>query len=137
MKKALAISLILGVVLAIGCAGPLYVNEAMVRPSQLSAGDDAKILVTFKGPKAKVASVRVIVRENPDITYDLNDNGQNGDMMANDNIWTVQTKVPYDAQPGTYHLDVTARDKEGVSIPGENSQPETQTGPVAIAVTLK
>ena len=88
----------------IGCATRLSLKQVMVDPPQITRGSKAKIIVVFKGPKSKVASVQATVRENPEITYNLNDNGTNGDEKANDNIWTAQTTVPYDAPAGMYHL---------------------------------
>jgi len=100
----------------IGCATRLSLKQVMVDPPQITRGSKAKIIVVFKGPKSKVASVQATVRENPEITYNLNDNGTNGDEKANDNIWTAQTTVPYDAPAGMYHLDIRAIDKDNNEI---------------------
>lgn len=137
MKKVYAISIMLSLILAAGCAtGPLQMNRAMVMPAQIAAGDNATIMVTFKGPKDQVASVHAVVRENPDITYDLNDNGENGDQMANDNIWSYVTQVPYEATPGTYHLDITAKDQDGKKVAGESVQ-SMSDGIVTVEVTVR
>ncbi|MFQ5606030.1 MAG: choice-of-anchor X domain-containing protein [bacterium] len=99
-----------------GCATQLSVKQVMVDPPELAAGEDAKIVVVFTGPKNKVASVTATVRENPEFTYTLTDDGTNGDEKARDNIWTAQTTVPYEALAGTYHLDIRAMDKDGNEI---------------------
>ncbi len=115
MKTRLC-SAILLLVFATGCAGPLAVKEMAIEPAVINVGGRALILVTFVGPKKSVASVRATVYEAPEIYYDLRDDGTNGDEKANDNVWTAQVDVPYEAAPGLYQLDIEARDAEGNTI---------------------
>jgi hypothetical protein len=43
--------------------------------------------------------------------FRLNNEGEHGDKVAGDQIFSHQTMVPPDAPAGTYHIDIVARDK--------------------------
>ena len=96
-----------------GCAGQLAIKEITADPNEVTAGKQATLMVIFTGPKKKVASVTATVREAPEVYYRLNNDGKNGDEEAGDNIWTCNAIVPYEAMPGTYNLDISAKDTEG------------------------
>lgn len=114
--KARLYSTLLLLVFTTGCASQLAVKEMAIEPATISLGKRGLIKVTFVGPKKSVASVHATVYEAPEIFYDLSDDGTNGDEKADDNVWTARVDVPYEAQPGIYHLDIRARDAEGNTI---------------------
>jgi hypothetical protein len=86
MKKVFFFSILLIVTLVLGCTSQIAVKQAVSEPNPVTAGEDAKFSVLIKGSKDKVTSVIIIVREYPEFTFSLYDNGENGDEMAGDNI---------------------------------------------------
>ena len=136
MKKTLFGLLIISILLIIGCASQLAVKQTMIDPPQVNVGDDAKIVIVFTGEKNSVATVIATVRENPEMYFSLNDDGENGDEKAGDNIWTYTITIPWDAPSDTYHLDIRARDQEGNEIitEGYEQQSTGRSGTVEIIV---
>jgi hypothetical protein len=135
MKKALFCSIFFMVALALGCAGQLAVKQMTVDPVEVAAGNKAKIVVAFDGPKNKVANVTATVRENPDVYYSLNDEGKNGDEKAGDNIWSRVAEVPWDAPAALYHLDIRATDKDGNEIFAKGSEQKAgRSGTITVTV---
>ncbi|MBN2028931.1 hypothetical protein JW824_01690 [bacterium] len=136
MKKAYWGFMILSIACMIGCASQLAVRQMMVDPPTVNVGSQAKIMVVFTGPKNAVSTVIATVRENPEMYFALNDEGQDGDEEAGDNVWTYTVSVPWDAPADTYHLDIRARDQEGNEIiTGGYEQQETgRSGTVEVIV---
>jgi len=131
-QKFTSLFLLLG---AVGCASQLAISEMNISPADLNVGDRGLITVRFVGPM-NVASVRAIVREAPDVFYELHDDGSNGDEKANDNVWMAVALVPPEAEPGLYHLDVKATDAEGnaVAIEGGAVDDAGYSGSIAVTV---
>ncbi len=116
MKIKLVYFLCLFVLIITGCTSQLKVKQLMVKPSTIAPGEDAIIIIVFKGPADKIATVTATVRENTGIFYVLNDDGVDGDEKANDKMWSSALTVPIEAPSATYHLDFSARDEEGNEI---------------------
>ncbi|UCE05872.1 MAG: hypothetical protein JSW07_20150 [bacterium] len=116
MNKTIFCSILFIVVLLLGCAGQLALQDIIVEPKEVVPGDDAKIFVVLKASKSKVASVVATVREVPDFSFSLNNEGKDGDEKAGDNVWSYQVMVPWEADAGIYHLDISVRDKDGNEI---------------------
>lgn len=70
----------------------------------IKAGEKGNLSVNVIGTESKIARISMVVREYPEYTYELNDNGENGDVRAKDGIWSVEVNVPSDAY-GKYNLD--------------------------------
>lgn len=118
-----------------GCSSELAVRKVTIDPPEPEVGGTATMMVTFKGHADQVASVRAVVEESSEIQYILNNNGENGDMKAGDKIWTYTVDVPYEAQPGTYHLRFVIRDVNGNEVSMEGAEGPNAYG--TVAVTLK
>jgi hypothetical protein len=104
------------VLIITGCASQLKVKQLMVKPAIVAPGEDATIMIVFKGPADKIASVTATVRRNTKFFYLLNNDGIEGDETANDKIWSFAFTVPLEAPSDTYYLDISAKDKEGNEI---------------------
>ena len=114
MKERLLASLtVAGLVAAAGCSSSVKLIGAKAEPQVLRPGGKGKVIVVLKGAYKKVGLVQATVREYPEYTIRLNDQGRMGDEKAGDGIWSYEFPVPYDAPARKYHLDVTVKDKEG------------------------
>jgi len=116
MKKISLYSLVIIFALIIGCAGQLAIKEIWVEPGEAIPGIEAKVFVVLKGSTDKVSKIIATVREAPDMNFPLNDKGKDGDEKAGDNTWSYQVIVPWDADAGIYHLDISVYDKAGKDI---------------------
>ena len=125
MKKAGLILMVL--VLIIGCAGQrLLMMDAATDPVKVSPGDVATVRVKVVDTKGVVASVTATVREAPEIVLDLNDNGEEGDKVAGDGIWSMDIDIPWDAPAGMYNWDFEAFDADRVPVYIKVEGKETQ-----------
>ncbi|MHC4843214.1 MAG: choice-of-anchor X domain-containing protein [Planctomycetota bacterium] len=112
MKKAGLILMML--VFMSGCAGQrLEMLDAKVDPAELAPGDESIISVKVIDTKGVVAAVTATVREYPEVVMDLNDNGQQGDTVAGDGVWSIAFNIPYEAPEGQYNWDFEAFDADG------------------------
>ena len=126
------------ILLLTGCASSeLAVRDMTLAPEQVNVGETSLISVEFSGPKNRVASVVAVVREVEGYFFDLVDDGTNGDVKANDNIWSVGIPVPLEAAPGAYSLDLTARDVDGNAIPKEGMEVSTDGYIGTLVVTVR
>jgi hypothetical protein len=115
MKKTGLI--LMALALMLGCAGQrLMMMDAMMDPVKVSPGDVATVRVKVVDTKGVVAFVTATVREAPDIALDLNDNGEEGDEVAGDGIWSMEVDVPWDAPAGKYNWDFEAFDADRVPV---------------------
>ena len=137
MKKAYLILFILSTVIMIECAGQLAIRQMMVEPPEVTEGSEATILVVFTGQKNTVSSVVARLREDPEIVFSLNDNGESGDKMAGDNIWTYSVTVPLNTLANTYHFDISARDLEGNEIITEGYEQQITGRSGTVEITVK
>ncbi len=71
------------------------------------------LLVKLDGPIENVDYVQMTVREFPEMVSRLRTDGQGGDESAGDKVWSMSTEIPYEAQPGTYHVDISVFDVNG------------------------
>ena len=137
MRKAYLVLFILSIAILIGCAGQLAVKQMMAEPSEVSVGSEVKIMVTFTGQKNAISTVIGTVRENPEMFFSLNDDGEDGDETAGDDTWSYTAPVPWDAQPYTYHLDIRARDLDGNEIISEGFEQQSTGRSGTIEITVK
>jgi hypothetical protein len=101
----------------ISCSGTkLAMEEAMVDPPKVEAGDQAIITVKVVDKDVVVDRVTATVREYPEIVLELSDKGENGDKTIGDGIWSYQIDVPWETNPGVYNWDFNAYDKEGKKL---------------------
>ena len=137
MKKSSFYSILITLLLIIGCAGQLAVKEIRVEPKETELGGEAKIFVVLKGSTDKVSKIIATVREATDMYFSLNDKGEDGDEKAGDNIWSYEVVVPWDADAGTYHLDFSVYDKEGNEFVTEGMEQQRTGRSGSIEVIVK
>ncbi|MDZ7374843.1 MAG: hypothetical protein ONB23_12875 [candidate division KSB1 bacterium] len=118
------------IALGLACAARLKLVSAKAEPVVLSPGQKGRIEVAFAGAKARVGSVQAVVREYPEYTIRLNDEGRMGDAVAGDGIWSYEFPVPFDAPAQKYHVDIVVKDKAGKVL----KLGKAETGPAATIV---
>lgn len=108
---------LLSMLMVMGCSGTkLALEKARVDPSMLAPGDQAVIIINVIDKDSVVANVTATVVEYPDIVLNLNDNGENGDKVSGDGIWSYQIEVPGETDPGIYKFKFDAYDKNGKKL---------------------
>lgn len=113
---SLLAALVVLVAFAFGCSSSLKLVSAKAEPETLSPGQKGRVVVVLSGAKNKVGVVQAVVREYPEYTFRLNDEGRMGDEKAGDGVWTYEFPVPYDAPAQKYHVDIVIKDKDGKVI---------------------
>ncbi len=135
MKKTGLILMVL--VVSTGCAQQrLAMMDAMSDPAELSPGDDSIISVRVIDTQGVVAAVTATVREYSAISLDLNDNGEEGDKVVGDGVWSIAFDIPYEASPGEYNWDFEAFDANGdpVKVTTEEGGEEPLTAEASVEV---
>jgi len=100
-----------------GCAtGKIAFTRATVVPAEVSLGKSSILCVSITDPREMVDSVIATVREFPEMEVELFDDGEEGDRVAGDGIWSFRIEVPMTAPPGTYHFDIRAYAGDGTEI---------------------
>lgn len=116
MSKAILLVLTLAMSILVSCAGQPKLVKAYVEPEQASPGDLIKMYVQFTGSSQDLKEVYLTVREYPSEyprieLYSSPDDGQN--------LWSEDGEIPWEASPGSYHLDINAINKDGKEIISE------------------
>lgn len=138
MKQVVCtIALVIALATMVGCntAGrqPQF-QKAVISPDQLKPGDTAMIQAEIKDKYDIVNRVEGVVKEDPTIRLQLQDNGQAPDLKAGDKVWVLQVDVPFQATPGDFLLQLTGYRKDGTPVPVKTKQ---GTVPLRTTVPLK
>ena len=128
------------VALVSGCATtgqrqPAFV-DAKVVPAKASPGDKTLVQVKLVDPQGVVSIVVATVREFSQVSLELKDNGENGDAVAGDGIWSCAMEVPAIAPAGEYNWDFEAYDAavNPVEVTGEGGETVPLTAEAASEV---
>jgi len=103
-----------------GCntlSGVPAIVRAEVQPATLKPGDAMRLEVEVKDKHALVTRVQGEVKEDPQRTFALRDDGAAPDAKARDGIWTLAGVVPPNAPVGTFHLVFTAYSGKKTTVP--------------------
>jgi hypothetical protein len=135
MKKTGLILMVL--VVGTGCAQQrLVMIDARSEPAKFSPGDETIVSVRVIDTQGVVAEVTATVREYRSISLDLNDNGEEGDKVAGDGVWSLAFEVPGEASAGEYNWDFEAFDANGdpvkVTTQEGNEKPLTAEASVEV-----
>jgi len=128
--------ILMALVVITGCAQQrLEMMDARCEPAKLSAGDESLIYVRVIDTQDLVAAVTATVREYPAVRLNLNDNGEDGDKVAGDGVWSFAFEVPYGAN-GEYNWDFEAFDANGkpVKVATEAGGEEPLTAEASVEV---
>ena len=134
MKNLLLITLVILVASSFVAAAQPTLVEAKIDPTTASAGDSIKAYIEFTGDKDSIKKIFLTVREYPDegptIYLEKCDD-------CSKNVWKMAQRVPWDAPAETFHLDITAVDKDGKEIvtKGYESNYTGKAGSVTLKVT--
>lgn len=114
-----------------GCGGgdrkaPEFRNASM-EPAILSPGTSGLVTLEVADRFKVVWKVEGRLREDDRIVFEFNDTGENGDVVAGDDFWSIKVDVPFQSPPGEYHLEIVGygasgdpvfvRNTEGDSVP--------------------
>jgi len=123
-----------------GHAGPL--DDPLELRSQVAASPARFALSAHPHPfvdyvhRAIVGQVEGVVKSDPRTALQLRDDGEGPDEQANDNVWSLQVDVPFQAPAGEFVLEFTAYRSDGLPVEVRNDQgevvPLTATLPVQI-----
>lgn len=96
-------------------SGPSF-SSVGLSPAQLRPGDVAVISVEIQDRNNIVSRVEGVLKETPQVTFRLRDDGVAPDERANDGVWTMPVDVPFDAPPGQFTLEFTAYRSDGQPV---------------------
>jgi hypothetical protein len=122
-----AASIVLAGAFFAGCAstgGQPVMHGAQIMPSDLKPGDTAVITVRVEDKFGVVNHVEGVVKEDRTVKFDFSDSGVPPDADADDEIWTIQVDVPFNAPPGTFEFEVTGYDNRDNIVVIEDEQGE-------------
>lgn len=91
-------------------------REAIITPATLQPGESAVIKVKIDDRHDIVDRVVGVVKEDPRVKLNLHDDGVAPDVEADDDEWTIQVDVPFQAPPGSFTLLLTAFRSDGEVI---------------------
>ena len=116
MNKVLIMLIALVMSILISCASQPKLVKAYVEPEQASPGDLIKMYAQFTGSAKDLKAVYLTVREYPSEYPRIDLYPGTGD---DQNLWSEDGEIPWEASPGMYHLDVNAIKKDGEEIVSE------------------
>jgi len=99
-------------------------TASTIAPQALHPGDTALITIGVKDKNEIIHSIVGVIKEEPSIKLTLHDDGEEGDVKAGDDIWSLAVKVPLEAPPGTFNLTFTAYRSDGVAVPVRSADGE-------------
>lgn len=133
---------ILSMVMA-GCATtrpqPAF-EQPSIEKKSLQLLDESVITVKVNDPYDIVQKVEgVVLEDTTGLIFPFHDDGKKGDKIANDDIWSIKVKVPYDSWAGTFTFKITAynADHETIIVRDEFNEvaPMTTTMQVEVQQT--
>jgi hypothetical protein len=123
--------------LLFNCAAKLKIAETKALPQSAGAGDETTFMVKVDGPIQKINKIDVTVREYPEMVVALNDSGEEGDEKSGDGMWSRKITIPWNAESGIYHLEVTAMDVDGNEIISQGFENQSFGKSGVIEITVK
>jgi len=91
----------------------LSMKEATVAPAPVKLGETALVTVAITDPERVVDTVGATLGSLRDNSFDLFDNGAQGDAAANDGIWSRRVEVPATLPVGNHPIRIQAYDRNG------------------------
>lgn len=107
---------------------------AKIEPEVAAPGDTIKITVEFSGAVKDIKEVSFIVREYP---YDYPRQYLKSVTEGKKNIWMLLGPVPWEAPYETFHLDITAKDKDGKEIVTKGLEQQSTGRTATIKFTIQ
>jgi hypothetical protein len=109
--RAAWLSCLLVIALAANLAAALLprITAATADPERPAPGDTLRISCRLEDPAGAVSSLTGVLREFPDLSGAL--------QKTSAGAWGFAFPMTAEIQPGTYHLDLVARDAQGLRVP--------------------
>ena len=86
-----------------------YFGQAVIAQQELTILDETLITVKVNDPYDIVRKVEGLVLEGTsELIFSFHDDGEKGDAIAGDTVWSIRVKVPYDGWAGTFTFQITA-----------------------------
>lgn len=101
----------------------LSLSNAKFDPATAKGGEVALLTVSVSDPEQRVDTVAAKFRDRPDATFDLFDNGTQGDRTVGDGVWSRRVPVFPQLQTGQHVVEITAFDVNGQPVGGEDGAP--------------
>lgn len=105
-------------------ASTVIIKEIIAQPVAVEAGGRILLSVKFEGLQNAVLMVSASFREATNLNYWLNDDGNNGDEIAGDNIWSCGVEIPGNVPAGQFHFDLKCLNIELNHIHTKNTAKE-------------
>ena len=133
-------TLALAMLLLSGCntlSGQPQITRAAINPEVLEPGTSAVITLDVKDKQNVVERIEGVVLEDPRITFRLRDDGQPPDEKADDNVWSMQVDVPFQAPPGQFRLEFTAYGPDGMPVSIRDDAGEVITLQQTVSINIQ
>jgi len=110
-------------------------RNAALTPDVLNPGDGALLTAeVVNDAYGVVSTIEGTIQDDPRVSFNLNDNGERGDVTAGDGVWSLDMEVPFQAPPGEFVIVLTAYDDNGQIIPVLS--PQGDSVPLTAACSL-
>ncbi len=93
----------------------MALNTPAIEPASAAAGSAVRVTVQVIDMENAIDTLSAILNA-ANVTADLFDNGQNGDIAAGDGIWSAMLALPPDLPAGQYEVKILAYDANGAPI---------------------
>ncbi len=123
-----------------GCnslGGVPKIVDAAISPLALHPGDTALVTIDVRDKNEIVAGIVGVIDEEPSRKLKLHDDGEEGDVKADDGTWSLAVQVPLQAPPGTFNLTFTAYRSDGVAVPIRNDDGTIDSLSVHMPLTIR
>lgn len=91
-------------------------TDFSVSPNKVAPGKNVLLTVRVNDPQHAVDTVAATVGAMNGVSFDLYDNGSNGDKTAGDGVWSYQLQVPAGLTAKDYEINVAAFDAYGAPV---------------------
>lgn len=112
---------------------PALAAPAVV-PGAAKAGQEVVVTVAVRDSERIIDTLGMEVNFPEPLVSDLFDKGEEGDVVAGDNVWTRKIVIPAGAPAGVYEIRVTAYDANGETV--QVQHPDGSATPLSTSASL-
>ncbi len=133
MKRVWIAAFVILTMVSLGVAKQPKLIKATIEPAVASVGDTVKVTVEFSGKASDIREVSFLPRE---YAYEVSPYYMTKAEKTKKNVWVLIGPIPYEAEPGIYHLEISAYDKNGKEIitPKYKDQEFGRTGLIKLEI---
>ena len=113
-------------------------TSSSIAPQPLHSGDTALITIGVKDKNEIIRSIvgEIVIDGDTIIELPLNDSGEEGDVKAGDDIWSLGVAVPVNAPTGDFNVTFTAYRSDGIAVPIRDERGEITALSVELPLTI-